>query len=164
MRQEGDAVSTGTVTRKRRAAMALALGAALLVAGCTTLYRNHGYVPTEEDLAKVSVGKSTRDQVAEAVGKPTSMGVLEGGDWYYVGSRWRYYGALAPKEVDRQVVAISFDKQGVVENVERFGLERGEVVVLSRRVTKTNIKGIGLVTQLLGSVGRVNAGQLLDNR
>lgn len=157
-------VSIRTVTRKRRAAMALALGAALFVAGCTTLYRNHGYVPTDEDLAKVAVGQTTRDQVAEAVGKPTSTGVLEGGDWYYVGSRWRYYGALAPKEIERQVVAISFDNRGVVENVERFGLERGEVVALSRRVTRTNIKGIGIVTQLLGSIGRVNAQQLLDNR
>ncbi len=157
-------VSSFTVTLGRRAALALAFGAALAAAGCTTMYRNHGYVPIEEDLAKIVVGKSTRDQVAEAVGKPSSTGVLEGGNWYYVGSRWKYYGPFRPEEIVRQVVAITFDPRGIVENVERFGLERGEVVVVSRRVTETNIKGIGIVRQLMGSVGRVNAGELLDNR
>lgn len=157
-------MSSGTVTRKRRAVLALALGAALLMGGCTAIYRNHGYVPTDADLAQVHVGKSSRDDVAAAVGRPSSTGVLEGSGWYFVGSRWRYYGARAPEEIERQVVAISFDQRGIVQNIERFGLERGEVVVLSRRVTKTNIEGIGLARQLLGSVGRINAGQLLDNR
>lgn len=152
-------MTTGTVTR--RSALVLALGAALLTAGCTAIYRNHGYVPTEEDLAQIAVGKSTRDDVATAIGRPSSTGVLEGSAWYYVGSRWKYYGGRAPQEIDRQVLAVSFSPKGVVENIERFGLERGEVVVLSRRVTKSNIKGIGLVRDLLNSVGRVSAGKLL---
>lgn len=151
-----------TRTALRRVALALALGAALLAAGCTAIYRNHGYVPTEEDLATVQVGKSTRDDVATAVGRPSSTGLLQGAGWFYVGSRWKYYGARAPEEVDRQVVAISFDDKGVVSNVERFGMERGEVVVLSRRVTRSNIKGISFIRELLGSIGRVSAGKLLQ--
>ncbi len=151
-------MSTGTVTR--RIALAMALGASLLAAGCTAIYQNHGYVPSDEDLSQVQVGKSSRDDVAAAVGRPSASGVLEGSAWYYVGSRWKYYGARAPQEINREVVAVSFAENGTVANVERFGLERGEVVVLSRRVTKSNIRGIGLVRQLLGSLGRVTATQL----
>lgn len=151
-----------TRTALRRVALALALGASLLAAGCAATYRNHGYVPTEEDLATVQVGKSTRDDVAAAVGRPSSTGLLQGAGWYYVGSRWKYYGGRAPEEVDRQVVAISFTDKGVVSNIERFGMERGEVVVLSRRVTKSNIKGVSLIRELLGSIGRVSAGKLLQ--
>lgn len=152
----------GRETVTRRGALALALGAALLAAGCSPVYRNHGYVPLEEDLAKIEVGKSTRDDVAAAVGRPSSAGLLEGSGWYYVGSRWKHYGAFPPEELDRQVVAITFTQAGLVENVERFGLERGEVVVLSRRITETSIKGIGLIQQLMGSFGRVSANQVLD--
>ena len=156
-------VSSFTVTLGRRAALALAFGAALAAAGCTTMYRNHGYVPIEEDLAKIVVGKSTRDQVAEAVGKPRSTGVLEGGGWYYVGSRWQFYGLREPREIQRQVVAVSFNEAGTVTNVERFGLDRGKIVVLSRRVTDTGVSSLGLIRQLMGSVGRVNAGDLLTD-
>ena len=101
------------------------------------------------------------EEVSAVIGRPSSMGVLQGSGWFYVGSRWKHYGARAPQEIDRQVVAISFDNKGMVENVERFGMERGEVVVLSRRVTKSNIKGLGLIRELMGSFGRVSAGKLL---
>jgi len=143
------------------------LGAiALLVAwlgACTALYQNHGYVPRDEELAKVVVGQSTREDVGKTVGRPSSTGLLTGGAWYYVGSRFRHYGPREPQEIDRQVVAISFDDRGTVENVERFGLEKGEVVVLSRRVTDSNIKGLSFLRQLLGNIGNISASQLLNN-
>ena len=50
-----------------------------------------------------------------------------------------------------------------MENVERFGLENGQAVVLSRRVTDSNIKGLSFLRQLLGNIGNINAGQLLNN-
>lgn len=144
----------------QRGAMMLALVA---LAACSAQYRNHGYVPRDEDLAAVVVGESTQETVARAVGRPSSTGLLTGGAWYYVGSRFRHYGPRLPEEVDRQVVAISFDEGGTVENVERFGLEDGQAVVLSRRVTDSNIKGLSFLRQLLGNVGNISAGQLLNN-
>lgn len=134
----------------------------LALAACTAIYRNHGYIPRDEDLAKVVVGQSTTETVGRDVGRPSSTGLLTGGAWYYVGSRFRHYAGRAPQEVDRQVVAISFDDKGVVENVERFGLEKGQVVVISRRVTESGVKGVGLLRQLLGNIGNFAAGQFLD--
>ena len=43
---------------------------------CTPIYRNHGYVPRDEDLAAVKVGESTQEDVAFAVGRPAAIGVL----------------------------------------------------------------------------------------
>lgn len=134
----------------------------LLVTACTTLYRNHGYVPTDDELALVQIGDA-RETVTEKIGRPTASGLLNDVGWYYVQSRFAYRGAFEPREVDRQVVAITFDAGGKVTNVERFGLERGKVVSLSRRVTETNIKGIGFIRQLLGSFGKIGPGLLTDN-
>lgn len=158
--KRGLQVKIGSVTR--RGAMAIALGAGLMMAACSPVFRNHGYIPTDEDLAQIQVGTSTRDDVAASVGRPSSAGLLQGSGWYYVGSRWKLVGAREPQEIDRQVVAISFDAGGRVANVERFGLEQGQVVALSRRVTESNIRGIGIVRQLLGNLGRISADQLVD--
>ncbi|MDI3337415.1 outer membrane protein assembly factor BamE [Defluviimonas aestuarii] len=144
---------------KRGAAM-LSL---IILTACSAQYRNHGYVPRDEELEKVVVGESTQETVARAVGRPSSTGLLTGGAWYYVGSRFRHYGGKVPQEVDRQVVAITFDEGGTVENVERFGLENGQAVVLSRRVTDSNIKGLSFLRQLLGNIGNISAGQVLGN-
>ncbi len=139
--------------------------AGLLVAlavACTPILRNHGYVPTEDELALLAVGSDTRDTVADKVGRPTASGLLDDVGWYYVQSRFRTFGPRATREIDRQVVAISFAEDGTVANVERFGLEDGQVVTLSRRVTETNIRGVSLIKQLLGNLGTLRADQILD--
>jgi outer membrane protein assembly factor BamE (lipoprotein component of BamABCDE complex) len=147
--------------RKSRAILA---GCVLLMSvGCTTLYRNHGYAPTDDQLAEVLVGVDTRDTVSDVVGPPTAGGVTNGGGFFYVESRFRLLGPLEPKEIEREVVAIRFDDAGVVSNVERFGLENGNVVALSRRVTQDNVRDTTFIRQLFGSIGNFNAGDFLGD-
>lgn len=129
---------------------------------CTPLYRNHGYVPSDEDLAEILIGVDTRETVADVVGPPTAGGVLNEGGFYYVRSTFRTFGPFEPQELDREVVAIRFDENGLVQNVERYGLEDGQVVALSRRVTQDNSRDISFIEQMFGSFGRVNAGDFLE--
>lgn len=142
----------------------LLLGSLLVAAivACSPVYRNHGYVPSDEELALIEVGKDTRETVSATLGRPSGEGLLNDVGWYYVQSRWKHAGAVAPKEIDRQVVSVTFTEEGVVENVERFGLEDGQAVALSRRVTDSNIKGVSFLKQLLGNVGRLRADQLVN--
>lgn len=134
----------------------------IAAAGCTRMYRNHGYVPSDDELAAVVVGQTNQAQLEELLGRPGSQGVLTGSDWYYVGSRWEHYGVAPPREVDRQVVAISFDQAGTVTNVRRFGLDQGRVVVLSQRVTDAGVSGASVLRRIFANVGNFNAGQILD--
>ena len=134
----------------------------LIIAACSPVYRNHGYVPNEDELSQIEVGKDTRETLAPLIGRPSAAALLNDEGWYYVQSRWKHSGARPPQEIDRQVVAITFDKEGLVENVERFGLEGGKVVALSRRVTTSNIKGISFLRQLLSSLGNFRGGEVLQ--
>jgi outer membrane protein assembly factor BamE (lipoprotein component of BamABCDE complex) len=138
----------------------LVLGLAL--AACSPQYRYHGYMPSETELATVIVGQSTREDVVALVGAPTATGVIGADAFYYVQSRFRDYGYRATEEIERELVKISFAPSGVVQNVERFGLEDGNVVALSRRVTDDNLRDTTFIRQLLGNVGQFDAGQFLD--
>ena len=149
----------GKVINLVRVTVAGLLLAAL--AACAATYMDHGYVPADDELALVHVGDS-RDAVTKAIGRPSMEGMVKADAWYYVQSRWRLYGPIKPKEVNRQVVAVSFTPAGKVANIERFGLERGEVVVISQRVTTSTVKGIGLLQQLFTDLGRFNPGQFLQ--
>lgn len=132
------------------------------IAACTSIYRKHGYIPPQEALDNVIVGVDTVDTVEASVGRPSGQGLLKDGDWFFVESRWKHRGYNKPEEVDRQVVAIRFDDRGVVSNVERFGLENGRVVALSRRVTDSNIQGVGFLSQMLGSFGNFGTGSFIE--
>jgi len=142
----------GQAVRLTMAGLALAA-----LASCSPVLRNHGYVPSEEELALIEVGVDTRETVSATLGRPSGQGLLNDVGWFYVQSRWKQSGALAPKEIDRQVVSITFTEEGKVENVER-----GQVVAISRRVTDSNIKGVGFLRQLFGNIGRLRADQFIE--
>lgn len=126
----------------------------LLLGACSPQYQNHGYVPPADQLEQVVVGSDTKDSVTQKIGVPTAAGVVDDDSFYYVKMRKRTLGFLAPEEVRREVVAIRFSEAGVVSNVERFGLERGQVVPLSRRVTTSSVRDNSLLRQLLRNLGR----------
>lgn len=135
----------------------------LALAGCSATYRNHGYVPLEEDLQRITVGVDTRASVEETVGAPTTSGVLDDGTFYYVQSQMRHFAYQRPEVVQREVVAISFDNAGVVRNIERFTLEDGNVVPISRRVTDSSVVDVNILRQLLSKIGRFSADSMLGN-
>lgn len=148
--------------RHIRRALPLALCAALMVlAACSEIIRKHGYVPPQEDLDAIIVGVDTRDTVGAVIGRPGTSGVLREGGWFYIGSKVRHFGARRPQEIERQVVAVRFDESGVVQNVERFGLERGQVVVLSRRVTETTVRDVTFIRQIIRNFGQIDLGEAL---
>lgn len=136
--------------------------AALAVAGCTAIYKKHGYVPSEQQLAEVVVGIDTKDSIAETIGEPTASGVLNDGGYYYVSTLMRTRGAGATKPVSRSLVAISFDSRDVVSGIERYSLEDGKVIPLERRVTSSSVEDKTFLRQLLGSLGNFNPGSLLE--
>ncbi len=146
------------ITSARRA---VAVAGLALAVACTPIIRHHGYSPTSEDLDAIVVGQDTRETVAAVAGPPTSSGVLGESAFYYVSSKFRHFGAMAPVEISREVLVISFDETGVVRNIQGFGLEDGQVVELSRRVTDSGVRDSTFIRQLLGSLGQVSAGDFL---
>lgn len=148
------------MARITRGAVLLAL--TLAIGACSATFRNHGYIPEPEALSAIIVGVDTQATVESSIGRPSTGGVIRDDSWYYVRSRVRQFGPMAPETVERELVAISFrGEDGTVANIERFGLERGRVVDLSRRVTETSIADFGLVAQLLRNFGRIDVGGAL---
>ncbi|GLQ34797.1 outer membrane protein assembly factor BamE [Amylibacter marinus] len=143
-----------------RVTMSLLLCASL--AACSATFRDHGYLPDQDTLDQVVVGVDNRASIEDILGAPNSTGLLVDGDWYYIRSRVRSYAFFEPKVVEREMVAVSFDGEGIVENVERFGIEDGRVITLSRRVTEQPIKGPTFLRQVLSSLGNLDPGSLID--
>lgn len=146
---------------RKRVVRLTAIGGLAVTVACTPIYRDHGYVPLQEDLAQVRVGVDTRETVTEKLGDPSTGGVVSEGDFYWVRSRMRTIGPLKPEVIEREIVAVSFDGGGRVANVERFGLADGRAVPISRRVTSSSTENKSFLRQLLGNLGRFSAGDLI---
>ncbi len=135
----------------------------LCLCACAPRIRDYGYAPSDNQLEEIVVGVDSQDRVAELVGYPGSESLRGDDAWYYLAARQKTVGLKAPVTTDRQLVAISFDSEGTVTNIERFTLADGRVVTLSRRVTDAPTQGVGFLRQALSNLGQIDAGEMFGS-
>ena len=146
-------------TSLRRALLGLTIVGALASA-CAPTVRVHGYVPSEADIATVRPGVDNYESVEKALGRPSSSGLLQDRSWYYVESIVENYTYHAPRVVDRTVLAVNFNENGVVSGLTKYGLEDGRIVNHTARTTETGGRSMGVLEQLFGNVLNIDAEQL----
>ena len=130
---------------------------------CSTIYKDHGYLPVEADLKRITIGEDSRNSVFEVLGPPSGSGVLKDGSIFYVTTKLKNYLFYKPVVVSRNIVVVSFNEKDLVKNIERFTLEDGRLIVLSQRVTTTNVKGPKILSQILGNIGNIDAENIIGN-
>ncbi len=136
--------------------------AALLLQACSPSVTVHGYIPEAEDLELIEPGVDTVLTVEERIGRPSSTGVLRDSDWFYVQTTISRLTYNPPEVTDRRVVAISFDEEGVVDDVAEYGLEDGRIVALNPRTTETAGARVGLLQQIFGNLLNIDAADFFN--
>jgi outer membrane protein assembly factor BamE (lipoprotein component of BamABCDE complex) len=142
----------------RRAGLVLVVGVGL-IAACAPTVRVHGYVPSPTDIAQVTPGVDTFASVEETLGRPSSSGLLRDSSWYYVQTTIENLTYNPPRVIERTVLAVEFDNNGVVNDITRYGLEDGRIVALTPRTTETGGRTMGILEQLFGNLLNVDAEQ-----
>ena len=120
-------------------------------------------MPLAEDVDALIVGVDTRDSIIEVMGVPTTGGVLTEEAMYYVRSRVHHKGYVKPNEIQRDVLVLSFDKNQILRNVERFGIEKGKLIRLEHRVTEAPGGDRSILQQIIGSIGGFNPNSIVNN-
>lgn len=133
----------------------LMISAALLIAGCTPTTVQRGNMLKDSQIAKVEEGVHTRSDVAKLLGSPTTVAPFNEDIWYYIGQETEKSGILDPEVVQERIVAVTYNDQGVVENVADIDNERLNIPV-EGAVTKTHGNDLTVMQQLLGNLGRFN--------
>jgi len=133
------------------ASVALALGAVGLTAFGAAQIDRHGHVFIDVDLQQVKPGMS-KDQVKTVLGSPDTTSTIGGDAYYYISSTQKTIAFLKPYEIERQLVAVYFDKGETVQQVADYGLKDGVVVNYYKSETPARGKDLGLVEQFLGNL------------
>jgi outer membrane protein assembly factor BamE (lipoprotein component of BamABCDE complex) len=136
------------------------LGASVLL-GCGGQVDRHGHVFIDVDLNQVQPGM-TKEQVATVLGSPDTTSAINGDAYYYISTTTKTVAFFKPREIDRQVVAVYFDKGQTVQQVAHYGLKDGIVVNYYKGETPARGKDLGLLEQIFGNLA--NRGMFKDQR
>ena len=141
---------------ERRARLWLGWLATLALIACVPQVSNHGYRLDEAALAQVEPSRTSREQVLQLLGSPSSITTFDGSVWYYVGQRTERLSFYQEEVVNQDIVAIVFDDLGTVSRIERHGLDRAQEVSLVDRETPTSGTELSVFEQFIGNIGRFN--------
>jgi outer membrane protein assembly factor BamE (lipoprotein component of BamABCDE complex) len=145
-------------TRRRLSIAAASVLAAASLAGCAADAEQRGDLPERSALSQIHPGATTRDQVVQLLGSPSSTGVFDANSWYYISKETKQVSFLAPDVVDQQVYVINFDGGGVVRSVEHKTLRDAENVPMAPGATPAPGRELTFMEQVLGNLGRFNQG------
>jgi outer membrane protein assembly factor BamE (lipoprotein component of BamABCDE complex) len=130
--------------------------AGVVLLGCVPQVSNHGYRFDEAALAQIQPGRTTRDEVQQLLGSPSSLTTFDGAVWYYVSQRTERMSFYQEDVVNQDVVSIAFDQSGTVTGVDRHGLDRAREVSIVERETPTAGSEMSALEQFIGNIGRFN--------
>ena len=140
----------------RRVGMWGGLIGGLALGACVPQVSNHGYRLDEAALAQIEPGRTTRDEVLQLLGSPSTLTTFDGSVWYYVSQRTERMSFYQEDVVNRDVVSVTFDDLGTVAQIDRHGLEQAHEVNLVGRETPTAGSELTALEQFIGNIGRFN--------
>jgi outer membrane protein assembly factor BamE (lipoprotein component of BamABCDE complex) len=133
----------------------------VLLAGCGWVTDRLGPPPVErgnrvdaERLQQITPGVQTRNDVEALLGSPTARGTFDDDNWYYISARTRLQPARFLEIEDRRVVAIAFNRQGVVSGIRELGAADGRNIAVVSRETPVPGNERSLLQALFGNLGR----------
>jgi len=131
--------------------------AAALLAACSPIIVNNGFMMDEDAIGQIRPGVQNREQVAQILGSPSSVAAFDDQTWLYIHRRTSQRAFLDPVTLDQDVIAITFDRgSGTVSGVRRLTLADGQQIDPVDRVTPSPGKELSVLDQFLGNIGRFN--------
>jgi outer membrane protein assembly factor BamE (lipoprotein component of BamABCDE complex) len=114
-------------------------------------------MPPADVIAGIQPGVTTKTQVSQLLGSPSSIGTFNDHNWYYIGRKTETLAFFAPELTDQQVLVVRFDDAGVVQDFEKRGMETAREVSMNERETPTAGHSLGFFEQLFGNIGRFSS-------
>lgn len=131
--------------------------AAFWLAACSPKIDKTGYVFNEETLSEITPGISDKEAVLTALGSPSTKSSFGPESWYYIHNHKEAYAFFDYEITAQDVVSVSFDESGIVEQVSKYNLDDSQDIAIVKRETPSEGHSLGFFEQVLGNIGRFNS-------
>jgi outer membrane protein assembly factor BamE (lipoprotein component of BamABCDE complex) len=135
-----------------------ALAALLALAGCSNPVDQRGNLPEKDALDQIKPGVTDKATVTRLLGSPSSVAAFDPSTWYYVSQKTKEIAFFKPELIDQEVVAIDFDKDGVVRDVRHRGLQDRQDITPNPNATPAPGREFSFLEQLIGNFGKFSGG------
>ncbi len=142
---------------KKRLILALLLP--LLMAACSPSINTRGNLISDNKFREVQPVMSSRADVEQKWGPPTTVSTLDPNTWYYIGETTEQEGVFAPKVTKRRIICVKFDAKDMIVSIDDVDPKLAKDIKPSERTTPTAGKEYTMFQQFVGNIGKFNSDQ-----
>ncbi len=154
-----------TVQFRRRLPLLSAIALSVLVtAACTPIVATRANLLSETKQPQVQPATSTRADVQQLWGPPTTVAPFDSKVWYYIGETTAQKGIFEPEVTKRQMVRVTFADDDTVEQIAAIDPKDGREIAFVDRKTSTAGKEFTAFQQFVGNLGKFNTDNVGANR
>ncbi len=135
---------------------ASALFALLLGSGCAPTVVTRGNMISDVKMQKIQPVTSSRADVEQAWGPPTSVAPFDQNTWYYIGETTTQEGIFAPEVEKRKMIRVTFDQNDMITDIAEISPDQGRNIEIVERKTPTAGKDFTVLQQFIGNLGKYN--------
>jgi len=128
------------------------------VQGCISRIDERGKLLDPDDIKKIEPSRHTQADVQRILGSPTLVDKFDPDTWFYIYRLTSTKAFFTPQEKNLKIVAVNFDKSGIVREIKQFGETGTHPVGMVSRETPTRGRNIGYLEQIFGNFGRIHKG------
>jgi outer membrane protein assembly factor BamE (lipoprotein component of BamABCDE complex) len=133
--------------------------AAGVIAACSPISDERGYVATPGVMDRLEVANQSREDVLRLLGSPSTVSTFNDKTWYYIHQKQEQFAFFGIDTTEQSVVAISFNDQGRIASIKNYAMKDGREIAMVSRKTPTYGKELSVMDQIMGNVGRFSGGR-----
>jgi outer membrane protein assembly factor BamE (lipoprotein component of BamABCDE complex) len=132
---------------------------ASLLAACSPEINHRGYYARPGAFSQISEGMP-KSEVEGILGSPSTTASVnfQGDSYYYITSITESRAFLTPREVNREVIAVRFDRSDQVVSFAQYGLEDGRIIDINTRKTPVAGQEFSILQEIFRGILRSSPG------
>lgn len=150
--------SIGQGTGRAIRAFVAAAALSVLATGCVSIRDHRGYIIDSAVADSIQPGVDNKASVERAMGRPTFASQFGDKDWYYISTQTHTRPFSRARAAEQTAIRVTFNDQGVVESVDRAGIDKVVYLDPDGKKTETLGRDRGLLEDLFGNIGTVGSG------
>ncbi len=128
---------------------------AFFLFACASDEQVNGQLPSPERIAMIEPGVSSRDDILELLGAPSTRPPFDDDYWYYIRKISHTVAFFEPFVLEQNILTIVFDDEGIVEDILLHTLEDGKEIAMVERITPTQGRTLTIWEQILSNYGNI---------
>lgn len=130
------------------------LGVLLAVTACSPRVDVRGNVADQEDMIRIRQGITTKQEVQQVLGSPSTVSAFDKKTWYYVSKREESLAFFKPTTKNQNVIELRFDEEDVVQRIRKYSLADARNVSRVSRTTKADGSEPGVFKSFIDMIVR----------